>query len=174
MFPSIRDLAAGIEVSTAESAGHLALNGRAVFNSCNDWHRDAIPTEGTVTQIVKSGGSVFVTIRSDAGVEFTRHASDVQPAANWRDRVDPAVAAAAGELGGPLPIRLHPDSPPGPAVEAYWMHGEVLVVGVYPDETHGTVYRWDAGLDAAPTVIHWEAPHCADDECGSPCGHRSA
>ena len=50
-------------------------------------------------------------------------------------------------------------------------------VGVYfcdgnGDLARGTVLRWDAGPDADPTVIHWEAPHCADDECGKPCAHR--
>lgn len=43
--------------------------------------------------------------------------------------------------------------------------------GVYPSRDRGTVLRWDDGPDADPRVIFWEAPHCADDECGSPCGH---
>jgi hypothetical protein len=37
----------------------------------------------------------------------------------------------------------------------------------------GAVLRWGRGPDADPTLIHWERPHCEDDECGSPCGHRS-
>lgn len=41
----------------------------------------------------------------------------------------------------------------------------------YPDGDHGTVLRWDSGTGAGPVVIHWQAPHCPDDECGSPCGH---
>jgi hypothetical protein len=173
MFPSIRGKIAATAVRKVQSAGQCAVNSRVVFTSRAD-QGPAIVWEGTVTQIARVAGGVFVTIRSDEGAEFIRRACDVQPAAPWRDRVDPAVAASAGELDGPLPIRLHPDSPPGPAVEAWWMHGEVLVVGVYPDETHGTVYRWDAGPDAAPTVIHWAAPHCAEDQCGSPCEHRGA
>lgn len=44
-------------------------------------------------------------------------------------------------------------------------------VGVYPTSKRGTVLRWDRGLLRRPTVIHWQAPHCADDQCGSPCGH---
>lgn len=44
-------------------------------------------------------------------------------------------------------------------------------VGVYPTRVRGTVLRWDSGQDADPRVIFWEAPHCAADECGSPCGH---
>lgn len=38
----------------------------------------------------------------------------------------------------------------------------------------GTVLRWDNGPAADPVVIHWEAPHCADDDCGSLCSHRKA
>jgi len=45
-------------------------------------------------------------------------------------------------------------------------------VGVYPIETKGTVLRWDRGPDADPSVIHWGAPHCDDDKCGSPCSHK--
>jgi hypothetical protein len=44
--------------------------------------------------------------------------------------------------------------------------------GIYPVPDHGTVLRWDHGIAAEPRVIHWAAPHCADDECGSPCGHQ--
>lgn len=44
--------------------------------------------------------------------------------------------------------------------------------GVHPSPDRGTVLRWDDGPDAEPRVIAWEAPHCADDECGSPCGHQ--
>ena len=46
--------------------------------------------------------------------------------------------------------------------------------GVYPAADRGTVLRWDQGTHADPTVIYWQAPHCADDECGSPCGHPAA
>jgi hypothetical protein len=75
---------------------------------------------------------------------------------NWRDRVDPAVAEAVSD--GPLPLTLHPDLPPG--VWVSWMRG-VLVVGIYPDAEHGTVYRWHAGLDKAPVAVRWHSPETA-------------
>jgi hypothetical protein len=46
-------------------------------------------------------------------------------------------------------------------------------VGVYPTESNGVVLRWDDGPQDDPQVIYWAAPHCADDVCGSPCGHNS-
>ena len=45
-------------------------------------------------------------------------------------------------------------------------------VGVYPTEASGTVLRWDDGPQEDPLVIYWAAPHCADDVCGAPCGHK--
>lgn len=48
----------------------------------------------------------------------------------------------------------------------------VIGAGVYPDDDHGTVLRWDGGSGAEPSVIHWQAPHCEDDRCGHPCRHR--
>lgn len=75
--------------------------------------------------------------------------------ATWQDRVDPAVAAAVGDGSGPLPVRLHPDVPHGPAVEVFWQHGCILTVAIYPDAGHGTVYRWDNGLDELPSTIFW-------------------
>ena len=47
-------------------------------------------------------------------------------------------------------------------------------VGVYPAADRGTVLRWDQGTHADPAVIYWQAPHCVDDQCGSPCGHPEA
>lgn len=52
-------------------------------------------------------------------------------------------------------------------------------VGVYTPGADGqpalgTVLRFDDGPDAGPRVIFWERPHCADDQCGEPCGHREA
>ena len=68
------------------------------------------------------------------------------PVTRWEEHVDRAVA---GEDYGPLAISLHPVAPPG--VSVYWLRG-VLVVGIYPDADHGTVYRWHSGMD--------EATHC--------------
>lgn len=68
--------------------------------------------------------------------------------------------------------------PDGTAAEArvtlFQIDGSgVIGVGVYPGPGDaGTVLRWDKGLGSAPSVVHWRAPHCADDQCGSPCGHR--
>ncbi len=50
-------------------------------------------------------------------------------------------------------------------------HGPIGV-GVYPTAGNGAVLRWDDGPEAEPTLIHWQAPHCADDQCGAPCEHR--
>lgn len=52
------------------------------------------------------------------------------------------------------------------------------VVGVYfNDEAgepmRGAVLRW-VRPDADPALIHWQAPHCEDDQCGKPCGHGEA
>ena len=44
-------------------------------------------------------------------------------------------------------------------------------ISIYPDLDYGTVRRWDRGFRHRPTVIHWAVPHCADDQCGSPCAH---
>lgn len=49
-------------------------------------------------------------------------------------------------------------------------------VGVYVtdgdgEQVRGTVLRWDKGVGEDPRVIYWERPHCAGDQCGSPCGH---
>lgn len=57
------------------------------------------------------------------------------------------------------------------------LNPRLMGVGVYvPGDDGkplmGTVLRWDEGTRADPRVIRWERPHCADDECGSPCGHR--
>ena len=54
--------------------------------------------------------------------------------------------------------------------------GDSIGAGLYfrredGEKTHGTVMRWDFGPDAEPTVGQWQAPHCTEDECGSPCGH---
>lgn len=49
--------------------------------------------------------------------------------------------------------------------------GDAIGVGVYPTKDNGVVLRWDDGPTADPRVIYWRAPHCADDECGSPCPH---
>lgn len=78
------------------------------------------------------------------------------PGDGWRARVDPAVADAV--TGGPLPVTLHPDQPPG--VWVCWMAG-VLVVGIYPDADHGTVYRWQHGLDSPPVAVRWHSPQTA-------------
>jgi hypothetical protein len=54
--------------------------------------------------------------------------------------------------------------------------GDSIGAGLYfrgtdGQKTHGTVMRWDFGPGAEPTVGQWQAPHCARDECGSPCEH---
>jgi hypothetical protein len=49
--------------------------------------------------------------------------------------------------------------------------GDVFGVGIYPEPDSGTVLRWHDGPHAKPRVIHWQAPHCEDDQCGSPCAH---
>lgn len=77
------------------------------------------------------------------------------PVTRWEEHVDRAVA---GEDYGPLAISLHPVAPPG--VSVYWLRG-VLVVGIYPDADHGTVYRWHSGMDEPPTVIRWRSPESA-------------
>lgn len=68
------------------------------------------------------------------------------------------------------------DRPDGTAATArislFMLENGRIGVGVYPTPERGTVLRWDDGPDADPRVIFWEAPHCADDDCGSPCGHR--
>ena len=43
-------------------------------------------------------------------------------------------------------------------------------IGIH-SKNRGRVWRWDRGFRHRPTVIHWLAPHCADDQCGSPCAH---
>lgn len=45
-------------------------------------------------------------------------------------------------------------------------------IGFYPEEDRGTVLRLDDGTKASPTVVPWRAPHCEEDDCGSPCRHR--
>jgi len=61
----------------------------------------------------------------------------------------------------PLPIAL--DGTPPPGVKVHFLpDGGPLVVGIYPTARHGTVYRWDDGLDAPPRVIRWDldGPGC--------------
>jgi hypothetical protein len=48
----------------------------------------------------------------------------------------------------------------------------VYVAGEDGEDVRGIVLRWDRGVDEDPRIICWEAPHCADDECGKPCAHR--
>lgn len=47
-------------------------------------------------------------------------------------------------------------------------------VAVYPSAARGAVLRWDHGPATDPAVIYWQAPHCAEDQCGTPCGHQEA
>ena len=50
----------------------------------------------------------------------------------------------------------------------------VALPGENGEPARGTVIRWDQGVDADATFLgYWQAPHCADDECGKPCGHES-
>lgn len=63
-----------------------------------------------------------------------------------------------------------------PVTITMFQDGALMGVGVYVDgedgtPAMGTVLRWDSGPGADPKVIRWERPHCADDDCGSPCGH---
>ena len=51
------------------------------------------------------------------------------------------------------------------------MGAGVYMAGRTGQPVRGTVLRWDAGPEEDPVIITWQAPHCADDECGSPCGH---
>lgn len=68
--------------------------------------------------------------------------------------------------------------PDGSALQAkvslFMLEDGRIGAAVYPDPAHGAVLRWDDGPQADPRVIYWEAPHCADDECDSPCGHRQS
>lgn len=69
-----------------------------------------------------------------------------------------------------LPVEIRPfqlDDPPVVGVGTYFFDHS-------GQRIRGTVLRWDNGLDADPTVIQWRAPHCENDECGSPCEHREA
>jgi hypothetical protein len=54
-----------------------------------------------------------------------------------------------------LPIDTDPT--PMPGIKVYYLPDDVLVVGIYPDTDHGTVYRWEDGPDAPPVVIEWRA-----------------
>lgn len=49
------------------------------------------------------------------------------------------------------------DPTPIPGVKVYYLPDDVLVVAIYPDGTHGTVYRWEDGPDEPPVVIRWTA-----------------
>ena len=69
------------------------------------------------------------------------------------------------------------DLPVTISVFQYGADPRLFGVGAYlADENselaRGTVLRWDDGPEAAPAIIHWQAPHCAADECGAPCGHQ--
>jgi hypothetical protein len=150
-----------IPVSHPESVGRISIGGRVAFTFYKDDGTDASIGEGTVRKITQAGSSAFLLIETDRGVFVTRHAGDVAPATE-RERVDPVVAEAFGDGHGPLPVRLHPDVPFGPAVEVTWMHGSALLIGIYTTPRNGTVYRWDNGLEQAPTVIDWDldGPEC--------------
>lgn len=68
-----------------------------------------------------------------------------------------------------------PDGTPGHQVKVrLFQIGPVIGVGVYPCGDRGVVLRWDDGPLEDPRVIYWQAPHCADDECGSPCSHEDS
>jgi hypothetical protein len=64
----------------------------------------------------------------------------------------------------------------GASIEAkitlFELPGGTPGVGVYPTAASGAVLRWDHGPAADPRVVYWRAPHCGDDQCGSPCGHK--
>ena len=51
---------------------------------------------------------------------------------------------------------------PPPGVKVHYLPDGRLVVGIYPTERRGTVYRWDNGLDELPSVICWDldGPPC--------------
>ena len=113
-------------------------------------------------RVLRVNSAVFADIELDSGETVRWRAREVSLVSDWRDRVDPCLAESYGDGSGPLPIRLHPDSPAGPAVDVHWMHASVLLVGIYTTARKGTVYRWDKGLDQAPTVILWDldGPEC--------------
>jgi hypothetical protein len=68
-------------------------------------------------------------------------------------------------------IRQPHGEPVTGAVSVFVLDDGRIGAAFYPDPEHGTVLRWDNGPAAGPRVIHWQAPHCPEDECGSPCGH---
>jgi hypothetical protein len=151
------------EVSAVQADGPFAVGAKVIFVIAGGNMAGADFVTGTVEKITTSGRSTFLAIRSDSGIAFVRRSCDVQPLTDWRERVDRAVASAVGNGDGPLPIRMHPDTPAGPGVSVYWMFGAVLFVGIYTTETTGTGYRWDNGLDQPPTVVDWDldGPGCA-------------
>ena len=158
----VQDMTRGIEISSVETDGRYTIGDQVAFVLDSDF-----ACEGTVREIrtadMRPGNPVTrLTIESAHGLTFIRHACDVQHVTGWQDRVDPAVAEAVGAGHGPLPIRLHPDTPAGPAVSVHWLYDRVLVVGIYHTERTGTVYRWDNGLEEAPTVGYWDldGPEC--------------
>src|ERR1039458_1938023 len=159
----VQDMTRGIELRSVETDGRYTIGDEVAFVLDS-----GLACEGTVKEIrtshMPSGNIVTrLTIESAQGLPFIRHACDVQHVTGWQDRVDPAVAEAVGDGHGPLPIRLHPDTPAGPAVRVFWMADSVLCVGIYTTERTGTVYRWDNGPEAAPKVIRWnlDGPACS-------------
>ncbi len=78
------------------------------------------------------------------------------------DSSEQEVTAVFSYRGEDLPVR----------VRLFSLDCRAFGVGIYPAEDRGIVLRWDRGPDEDPAVIHWRAPHCPDDVCGSPCGHR--
>lgn len=159
---NVLDRIRSIPVSDVESDGRLTVGDRVAFTFTEDDGRGTRIAEGKITQIRKVRTSTFVLIDAD-GAHVTRHAADVQPVTDWRDRMDPVVVAGFGAGSGPLPILTHPDT--GPHVEVSWMDGSVLLLGVYTTDRTGIVYRFDNGLEQPPTVIHWDldGPECGCD-----------
>jgi hypothetical protein len=88
--------------------------------------------------------------------------------------VKPHVLTPDGPSGGAQIIASYADAGGSPLEVKIILFqlGHAIGVGVYPTDRNGTVLRWDHGPADDPSVIHWNAPHCADDQCGSPCGHE--
>jgi hypothetical protein len=56
------------------------------------------------------------------------------------------------------------------SARVFQLSGGEYGVGLH-SKNRGIVWRWDNGLLHKPLVVHWYAPHCDNDTCGSRCEH---